>query len=71
MAGADCVDRALLPQGEQERRPASLSAGDDAADPPAAAVVFTQRSGDGRGPDRGAHHAPFCRHGADQRPDSG
>ena len=30
MTGADCVHRALLPQGEQKRRSASLSAGDGA-----------------------------------------
>jgi len=29
-------------------------------------LVFTQRSGHGGGPDRGAHHAPLCRHRADQ-----
>ena len=27
-----------------------------------AAVVLTQRSSDGGCPDRGAHHAPLCRH---------
>jgi hypothetical protein len=40
------------------------------ADPPVAAVVFAERSGHGRSPDRGAHHAPLCRHRADQRSDS-
>ena len=70
MAGTDRPDRAPLPQGEQERRPASVPSGHVAAgfcaavaaDPPTAAVVFTQRPGDGRGPDRGAHHAPLCWH---------
>ena len=36
---------------------ASLSAARDAAGSSSAAVVFAQRSGNGRGPDRGAHHA--------------
>lgn len=71
MAGTDRLDRAPLPQDQQERRQASLSVGHHAADPPFAAVVFTQRPGHGRGPDRGAHHAPLCRHRADQRPDPG
>ena len=30
-------------------------------------MVFAQRSGDERGTDRGAHHAPLCWHRADQR----
>ena len=70
MAGTDRSDRAPLPQGEQERRPASVPSGHVdagfcaavAAHSPFAAVVFTQRPGDGRGPDRGAHHAPLYRH---------
>ena len=81
MAGTDRSDRAPLSQSEQERRPASVPSGHVAAgfcaavaaDPPTAAVVFTQRPGVyaakrsgpeavGRGPDRGAHHAPLCWH---------
>ena len=46
VAGADRFDRAQLPQIKQEGRPASLSTGQDAVDPPVAAVVFTQRSSD-------------------------
>lgn len=80
MAGADSFDQAPIHQGEQEKRAASLSARHHVADSPAAAVVFPEcpgvyaakRSGPkavGRGPDRGAQHAPLCWYRADQRPD--
>ena len=55
-----------LSQDQQERRPAPVPTGSDAADPPVAAVVFAQRSGHGSGLDRGADHAPVCRHRSDQ-----
>ncbi len=60
MAGTHRSDRAALPEDEQERRTTSLSHGNDAADPSAAAVIFAERPSDGRGLDRGAHHAPLC-----------
>ena len=37
-----------LPQDQQQGWPAALPAGDDAADPPDAAVVRPERSSDGR-----------------------
>jgi len=63
MAG---VDRAPKPQDQQKMRQASLYVGHHTADPPVAAVVFAQRSGHGRGLDRGAHHAPLRQHPVDQ-----
>ena len=74
MAGADRFDRAQPPKSKQERRPFFAPIGDVAAgiseavatDPPLAVVVFAERSGDGQGPDRGAHYASLCRHRPDQ-----
>ncbi len=45
------MGRTSLLEIEQERWEASPSSGHDAADPPVIAVVLTQRSSDGRGPD--------------------
>jgi len=66
VTGADRLDRAPLPQGQQEERQASLSVGHHAASHSIAAVVLTQRSGHGRELDRGADHVQFCRSRADQ-----
>ena len=69
MAGADRVDPPPLPQVQQVGRQPSVSIGHHAEDPSFAAVVYPQRSGDGIGTDRGAHHASLCRYRSDQRPD--